>query len=166
MNQCLNERSMVRILTHDGTAVERWHLRLCADCAERYDELEEDLQTIGAVLEAPPVAEVRHRLLSWRMRWLAAATAGVAVAALALSVIWLRPQTPTQLALRSGSVTAFADDVSTALFATTDADAAPRFSEEAPYLEAALEAGWPCTQARFLTGDCNDQLSALLIEEE
>jgi hypothetical protein len=166
MNQCLSERTMLRIYTHDGTAVERWHLRMCADCAERYDEFEEDLQTIGAVLEAPPVAEVRHRLLSWRMRWLSAATAGVAVAALVWSVAWLRPQPPLQLASRSGSVTAFADDVSAALFATTDADATPRLAEDAPYLEAALEAGRPCTQARFLSGDCNDQLSALLIEEE
>jgi hypothetical protein len=166
MNRCLSERVMLRIYTQEGTLAERGHLRVCADCAERYDAFEEDLQTIGAVLEAPPVAEVRHPLLSWRVRWLSAATAGLAMAAVVASVVWLRPPAPVQVAARSGNVTAFADDVSAALFASTEGDVTPRLAAEAPYLEAALEAGWPCTQARFLRGDCNDQLSALLIEEE
>ena len=54
MKRCLNERALVRLYLHEGTATQQFHLRTCADCAERYEQLVGDLDTIGQVLKAPP----------------------------------------------------------------------------------------------------------------
>ena len=165
MNRCPNEYALVRIYTHEGTAAEQSHLRFCADCAERYDLLVEDLATIGQALDAPPAAELRERA-PWRMRWVPAAAACVALLAVAFGLARLREPSRMQVASRTASSSAFAADLSAALFASSEVDALPQLAAETPYLEAALDAGRPCTQDGFLSGECSDQLSALLSEGE
>ncbi len=61
-------------------------------------------------------------------------------------------------------MSAFAADVSEAVFATAGAGDVVQLAQETPYVRAALEADWPCTQDQFLGGECTDQLSALLFE--
>ncbi len=84
MNRCLNERALLRIYTHEGTAAEQSHLRLCADCAEHYEQLVEDLETIGQVLEAPPPGAQIRVALPRRERWMSAAAACIVLIALVL----------------------------------------------------------------------------------
>ena len=171
MNRCLSERTLLRVYTRDGTVAQREHLRLCADCAERYDRLEEDLGTLRHILEAPPpVAVARQRAGAFHMGWLPiAAVATAALVVLLVSVPWLRqpPRTSGGAAAHSPTVSAFAADVSAALFA----DGAPGTSVEVAMndtadLQAALDTGSLCTRDRYLNGECDDQLSALLYESE
>jgi DNA polymerase-3 subunit delta' len=56
MKRCLSERALLQVHNRDGTAVQQEHLRLCAGCAERYDQLVEDLGTLHLALEAPQPA--------------------------------------------------------------------------------------------------------------
>ncbi len=58
-------------------------------------------------------------------------------------------------------MSAFAADVSAALFADTDTEFA---SPESEPLAAAFQAGRTCTQEAYFNGDCSDQLSMLLWE--
>ena len=69
MKRCLSERALVRLYLREGTATQQFHLRMCADCAERYEQLVGDLDTISQVLEAPPpVGEIgRASLLAATM---------------------------------------------------------------------------------------------------
>ncbi len=166
MNRCLDERVLLRMYMHESSAAEQSHLRLCADCTEHYDQLVVDLETIGHALEAPPSAAVSRRASAARMPWVPAAVACAALAVVMLVFAWVRRSSPVQVATRIHSVSAFAGDLSDALFATSAASAFVPLAEEAPYLEAALNAGQPCTQDRFFRGACNDQLSALMIEDE
>src|ERR1019366_2231917 len=46
MNRCLSERALLRAHMAEATGAEHAHLRLCADCAERFDALVEDLHAI------------------------------------------------------------------------------------------------------------------------
>jgi len=166
MSRCLNEAALLRIHTRESVADERSHLRLCADCAERYKLLVQDLETIGRVLEAPPLgAENRRRSPSWRLQWMPVATAAcAALLVMVVGVAWLQRRVPVQVAARPSGVSAFADDLSAALFAGADTNTLPQLGGDAPYVEAALQAGQPCTQERFFTGECNDQVSALLMD--
>jgi hypothetical protein len=166
MNRCLNERALLALYTHEGTAVAQAHLRLCVDCAERYKLLVQDLETIGQALEAPPPVSEGRRVLAWRIPWIPAAIACAALLLVALDVAWVRRISPVQVGRRVPSDSVFAADLSNALFATGDANAVPQGVVELSYLDAALDAGHPCTQDRFLAGACDDQLSALLIENE
>jgi hypothetical protein len=164
MNDCLNERALLRVYTHEGTPAELSHLRLCADCAEYYERLTDDLETIEHVLQEPPaVSEIRA--VPWR-RWIPAAAACTAVMALVIAVMWLRQPAPLTVAARSSTVSAFAADLSTALFATSGTNAAAQLAADAPYLEAALNAGQPCTRDQVFTGECTDPLSAFVVEGE
>jgi hypothetical protein len=163
MNRCLGERALLRNYLHEGTAAEQSHLRQCADCAERYELLTEDLETIDQALDAPPLAAEPRR--AWPLRWVPAAAVGMAVVALLLGVAWLRR--PAPVAAHPTGLAVFVADVSDALFATGEANALPQIAAaETSYLDAALDAGHPCTRERFLAGDCSDQLSALLIDSE
>jgi hypothetical protein len=165
MNHCLSERMLFRIYLHERLGTERAHLRLCADCAERYDDLTEDLETISRVLEAPPPASKIRGVSPW-WRWVGVATACTALIALVVGVTQPRDEAGIEVAAGTSAVSAFAADLSAALFATSGTHARRQFAEEAPYLTAALEAGEPCTRDRFLTGECNDQLSALLMDSD
>jgi hypothetical protein len=165
MNRCLNERALLRISMDESTAAEQTHLRFCADCAEHYDLLLEDLETIGRALEVPPPRALHNRdVLPHRLRWMTTAIAIAALAVLVLDITWLRRSSPVQVAAHTSSVASFAADLSAALFPTTDTSTTFQLAAEAPYLEAALEMGQPCTQDRFFTGECDDQLSPVLVE--
>ncbi len=166
MKQCLSERALVRLYLREGTATQQFHLRMCADCAERYEQLVGDLDAIGQVLKAPPPVGEIGRASLWRLRWAPAAVACVLLVVLVLDAVWLRPSSPVEVAVRTSSVSAFATDLSDALFGPSDANAIPPVAVEASYLEAALEAGQPCTRERLLTGECSDEVSAFLTEGE
>ena len=89
MNRCLNERALLRMYTHESTAAERSHLRLCADCAERYDLFTEELEAIGHVLQSPPRLAIEpRRLWSIQMPWVPATAGCLALLALVLGVAW------------------------------------------------------------------------------
>jgi hypothetical protein len=165
MSPCLNERALLRMYTHESTVAERSHLRLCADCAERYDLFTEELEVIGHVLQAPPPRAVQpDRVWSIRMHWVPMAAGCITLLALMLGVGWRGRPSATQSAASTSTVSAFAADLSAALFAPSDPDGGGQLASEAPYLEAALDAGQLCTQERFFTGECNDQVSAFVIE--
>jgi hypothetical protein len=166
MKRCLSERALVWLYLREGTAAQQFHLRMCADCAERYEQLVDDLDTIGRVLEAPPPVGEIGRAPGWRLRWAPAAVACAVLVVLLLDVTWLRRSSPVEIAVRASGVSAFATDLSDALFGPSDASAPAPVGAEAPYLEAALEAGQPCTRDRFLTGECSDEVSAFLTEGE
>jgi hypothetical protein len=85
---------------------------------------------------------------------------------LVLDATWLRRSSPVEVAVRASSVSAFATDLSDALFGPSDANEIPPVAAEVSYVEAALEAGQPCTRERLLTGECSDEVSAFLAESE
>jgi len=169
MKRCLSERALLQVHNREGTAVQQEHLRLCADCVERYDQLVEDLEALHGVLQAaPPAVEVR-RAVPFSIGWVPVAAAAVALLAIVGGVRLLRAPTapPVQVASRGTAVSAFAADVSAALFA----DGAPTTTgalatTDAPYLQAALDSGSLCTRDRYFGGECDDQLSALILESE
>jgi hypothetical protein len=164
MNRCLSERALLRAHMTEATGAEHAHLRLCADCAERFDALVEDLHAIDAILtKTPPPAQLTSRVPRWRMGW-APAAACVGLLAVVVSVISLRRPTPPPMTSRSSNVSGFAADVSAALFASADAGDFSQVEAEPADLGVALEVGWACTQERYFNGECNDQLSVLLVE--
>ena len=166
MKQCLNERVLLRVHTREGTLAEREHLRLCADCAERYDQLAEDLDVLRHILQEPPPAAAVRRVEPFRVGWVPLAAAAALVVALASASLLHQPASvPVQLAARSTTVSAFATDVSAALFADSiPTTIAALTTSDASYLQAALDAGSLCTPDRYDSGECDDQLSALLLE--
>lgn len=169
MKRCLSERALLRVHTHDGTVVEREHLQGCADCAQRYDALAEDLTALQRILEEPAPAAVAQGVSPLRLGWIPMAAAAAALIALLVSGPWLRQPTPVplQVALRRSNVSAFAADVSAALFANDDPSTMVALApSDAPYLQAALDAGSPCTRDRYFNGECDDQLSALILESD
>ena len=167
MKRCLSERALLEVHSRDGTAVQQEHLRLCADCAERYDQLTEDLEVLHHALEAaPPAVEVRRVVPFW-IGWVPMAAAAVALLAIVVSALLLREPTtpPVQIVSRSNTVSAFAADVSAALFEDSAPTTTVAFTTtDAPYLQAALNVGSPCTRDGYFSGECDDQLSALLFE--
>ncbi len=166
MNRCLSERALLRVCMREGTAAEHSHLRRCADCAERQDQFAEDLETIERALAVAPLHVAKVRRLAWRpAAWMSAAVACAALGVLVLGVAWLRPSPPVQVE-QASAVSTFAADLSAALFPMNDTGATLQLAAEAPYLEAALEMGQPCTQERFFAGECDDQLSPGLIETD
>jgi hypothetical protein len=168
MKECLNERTLLQLHTRDGTTAERQHLRLCADCAERYDKLAEDLDTLRHILAAPPPLRAAARANPLRAGWIPVAAAAVALLAVLVGVPWLHQKAPapTQVAAPGAAVAAFAADVSAALFADSEPTLTVALATtDTSYLQAALDVG-PCTRDRYLNGGCDDQLSALLFEGE
>jgi len=168
MKPCLSERALLRVHSRDGTAAEREHLQLCPECAERYDALAEDLHLLRRTLEEPEPATPQLASRPLGLGWVPLAVAA-ALFALVASVPWLRHPIPAPLevASRSSNVSAFAADVSAAVFADNDATTTVALaSNDAPYLQAALDAGSPCTGDRYFDGECDDQLSALLLESD
>jgi hypothetical protein len=168
MKRCLSERGLLRVSTGEGASAEQIHLWLCADCAERYDALTNDLQAIGDVLvQAPPRGLMTSRAATVLVRWVPAAAAAMVLLGVGLAVTRLLTPAPVQVAAaRSETVSAFAADVSEALFATDDTSDGAQIAFDAPYLQAALDAGLPCTREGFANGQCNDEVSGLVFESE
>ena len=166
MNRCLGERGLLRVHSREGSAAERRHLQLCADCAEHYEQLVEDLETIGRALERPAPAGEGSRALAGRVPWMPVAVACATLLAVIVDVAWIRRSSPVRLVAQTRSVSAFATDLSDALFAPNTETSVARLPREAPFLDAALDAGRPCTRSEFLAGECDDQLSALFVEGE
>lgn len=163
MTRCLNERAMIRLYFKEGTAGEHAHLRSCADCAEAYDRLAEDLEALHATLtHLPPPQAAAAGLAVWRRPWIPAAVALLGIAIFA-GVMWHRPRVPLQVATETRSVTAFASDIATALFSAPGVYEVPDLNRSMPYLEAAFDVGQPCTGEAFFNGECSDQVSALWI---
>lgn len=166
MNRCLKERALLNISAGEGTAAQHAHLRVCADCAERYEAFTDDLKIIGDVLvQTPPTGIAVSRVPAALVRWVPLAAAAAVLLAVGLTVTRLYAPTLVQVAARSGNVPAFAADVSAAVFASDD-DATMQMASDAPYLRAALEAGLPCPQVGVFEGECDDQISALAFESD
>lgn len=162
MSRCLSERALVRLQMKEGGADEHAHLLACGDCTRRFNRLGDDLRVIHEVLTAaPPAAVARHRLPNVFGAWVPAAALSVAVVAILVSLIWPRLPVAPQGAGHNGSVSAFATDVSTAVFAGAATAEPLEIASDAPYLRAAFEEGWPCTGEQFFAGECDDQVSAL-----
>ena len=167
MNRCLRERALLGISAGEGTTAQHAHLRVCADCAERYDALTDDLKAISDVLvQVPPAAIAPRHVPEMLLRWVPVAAAAAMLLAVGLAVTQLQAPVPVQVATRSGNVPAFAADVSAAVFAGDDDSATIQIASDAPYLRAALEAGLPCAQVGVFEGECDDQISALAFESD
>ncbi len=163
MNGCLNERALLALYCEEEDPIGRSHLRLCADCAERYDALTEDLDLIGMTLKGTPPVPLRVRTLPLRPRLLAAAALGT-LAAFVIGITVLQRPTPSQTVAHHSSLSALASDVSDAVFSNATLSDDSQLALETAYTRAVSEADWPCTQDRFLDGECTDQLTALLFE--
>ncbi len=162
MNGCLNERALLALYYQEENPTGRSHLRVCADCAERYDALADDLERIVTTLNGPAPARLQGRVLPLRPRLLAAAVG--TFAALTITLVALhRPTSPQSVARRS-TLSALASDVSDAVFANAIVSDDSQLAPDTAYVRAALEADWPCTQDRFLDGECTDQVSALVFD--
>jgi len=166
MRRCLRERALFDVLSGDGTPAQHAHLRLCAGCAERFDALSDDLGAISGVLAQRPPWRVARRVAWPRQRWVPLGVAAAVLLAVGVATTLLRAPAPVPLALSSASMPAFADDVSAALFASGDDSGSAPSAIDAPYLQAALEAGLPCTQQRIFDGECEDQIFALVLQSD
>jgi len=163
MTRCLNERALVRVYFKDGTAAEHSHLRWCADCAEAYDRLVDDLEAIHETLASvSPAPLAAAHAVPWRRAWVPLAALALAVIAIVVGVLWRQPPAPIQVAAETRSVSAFGRDIASALFPGAGIDTVAEFGSDAPYLYAALEAGRPCSEDAFVNGECSDQVSALM----
>jgi hypothetical protein len=101
MKRCLSERTLLRVHGSDGTVAEREHLRFCADCAERYDRFEEDLDSLRRILDTPPLAaSVRHTHAA-RIRWMPIAATAAALVAVLVGVRAFRQPGAVPVARRS-----------------------------------------------------------------
>jgi hypothetical protein len=98
--------------------------------------------------------------------WIPAAAVSVATIAIVVSIGWLRQPAPAQRAAGNRNLSAFADDVSSAVFAGVGFGDAVDVRADAPDLRVAMADGWPCTRDAFFNGECSDQVSALLLEVE
>jgi len=166
MNHCLDEPTLLRVSMEEGTAAEQWHVRSCRECGQRYTRLVADLASIRHVLvDTPPPRIVTRHPLPRPGRWMAAAAACAALLLWGIRVAHVHDGMSPSLTEPNGSLTALADDLSAALF-ESDVNRYPQLALDAPYVEAALTAGQPCTRDGFYAGECNDQLSAFTTEEE
>lgn len=167
MRRCLRERALLDILSGDGTAAQYAHLRLCADCAERYDALSDDVQAIsGALVQTSPPPRAASHVPRALLRWVPLGAVAAVLLAVGVAATLLRAPAPEPLTIASVNVPAFAADVSAALFASGDETGSTLSAADAPYLQAALEAGLPCTQERFFDGECEDQVFALVLQSD
>jgi hypothetical protein len=163
MMRCLDERRLFLLHINDGTSAERAHLRLCADCAERYDALVDDLARIGSALKSPPPRMLAPaRPFSPRAPQLVFVGAGVMIAVVALASSWLLRPAPMQVAAAPANVGAFVDEVSVALFQVGDSETGVSIDGDISAVRTALSGRYPCTTAQSLSEECDDELSALL----
>ena len=162
MTRCLRERRLLLIQAGEGTPAEHAHLRLCADCVERYDALFDDLELIGQVLKAPPPRlPAPAGAFSSRVPRLALAGVGVSILAVALIAGGLRRQSSVDVAAGFPSVGRMAEEVSLALLSTDDVMPAAVTGSDGGDVRAALSGRWPCPSADSLGGECDDELSVL-----
>ncbi len=160
---CLRERRYLSVQAGEGTPAEYRHLRQCADCAERYDALLEDLELIGAVLTAPPPRlSAPAGAFSSRVPRLTVAGAGIATLAVALVAgnLWLR--SPVTAAREPANVGGLAEEFSIALLSADDLQPVSATGPDVSDVRAALSGHWPCPWEESGGGECDDDLSALL----
>jgi hypothetical protein len=173
MSRCLRDETLWRLYEGEGTEAERSHLKECAACTKRYQQLAADLQVIGRVLQEPPPlhASSRSRRLL-RVRWVPVAAALAVVAAFVWGGVWLRePSRPGASGeMRDEEVVRLLnEELSLALFATANLNlgAVPARATDSAYLQAALDGGWPCEpQKQSRSADCETDPLSLLLEEE
>lgn len=166
MRRCLNERALLRVYLNEPTADDAFHLRMCADCAERYDAFVDDLEAIDAALSGTPPPAVARRVVSpWRAGWVPAAALAAAVAVV-VGMTVMRSAAPPETATHRTTVSQFAADVSDAVFASAADSEEFATAADAPDLGAALDAGRPCTREQILEGECNDDVSVLLFASD
>ena len=166
MTRCLRDDALLMLSCGDGSAAERAHLGSCAACDARYAQLTNDLSLIGRALSEPPPRTSAYRLHPRGIRWIpaAAAVAGMLVLVMGVTQFW--SPSPVQVATQTASVSAFVDDVSSALFATSNEVALAESPSDMAHLQAALAGGWPCTRDQLYNGECDDQLAAVAWTEE
>jgi len=162
MNRCLTDQLLLQLHAGEATAEQRFHVRICADCAERYEELAGDLATITRTLAGPP-PRVLRTLPLWRHRAVLGTLACAASALCATMMVWRLNAVSHRTTVSPSTVAAFADDVSAAVFTPTDTAA---LTFDTSVLAAALDGGRPCTGAGVLSGDCTDEVSALAADDE
>ena len=147
----------------EGTAAEYDHLRLCADCAERYDALLEDLELIGDVLKGPPPRRPAFAgAFSSRVPRLAVAGAGIAMLAVVLAAGSLWRRSPATAEPQAANVRGLAEEVSIALLSADDLQPVSASGPDVSDVRAALSGRWPCPWEESGGAECDDDLSALL----
>lgn len=124
MSPCLSDTALMRVIAELATAAEREHLAACRSCADRYRQLDRELDLIGHVLAETP--EPRPRAAPGSRRW-RGAVVGLSAAAIALLVwvevaVWRALSPPP--AVPPQEVAAVLADVSRALFSVSG-DPAP-----------------------------------------
>ena len=160
---CLSERRFLSVQAGEGTAADYNHLRLCADCAERYDALLEDLELIGEVLKAPPPRlPATAGAFSSRVPRLAVAGVGVTILAAVLVAggVWRR--SAVSVLPEPANVGGLAEEISIALLSADDLLPASAPGPDVSEMHAALSGRWPCPSVESASGECDDDLSALL----
>ncbi len=166
MRQCLSERRLLECYSGDGPSADHAHLRGCADCADRFDRLRDDLDALGRVLEGPPPAVVRRSFrASFGLGWAAAVVAAALLGVIIIGRSQSRQPARPQLTAAQVDVSGFSRDLSAALFASGEAEARPTDADVA-YLQAALGDEWPCTREQMLNGECDGPVYALVADEE
>jgi len=183
MNRCLDDRALLLAAIGEGSTEECAHLASCRSCGSRCAQLKSDLDVLSTALRGVPPRLAPAPSSHYTNRFWVGALAMAATVTVIVALQWLRRPPGTELArvgaapsaaTRSRDVSAYAEEVSAAMFDTAADrrlssgifDVAPRdngqrLTPEAATLEDALDAGSPCTGQRFMSGDCNDYVSAL-----
>ncbi|HZP37179.1 MAG TPA: hypothetical protein VFE48_11915 [Methylomirabilota bacterium] len=135
MTPCLSDDALTRIHADLGSIVERAHLAGCPACTARSRRIRRDLELITAVLRDTPEPIARHAPARGSRRWLPAAVALSAVAAVLLVrvevAVW-RAATPPP-SMPPQEVAAILSDVSASLFSLSgDPTPATTVVEESP----------------------------------
>jgi hypothetical protein len=164
MNQCLDERALLRMYVGDAPAGAPAHVRACVTCGARYAELDADVGAILRALEARPPGVVRPRLRGTvRHAWVPLAAAAAILVALAAAYVQRPGAQPLQVSMRTSDVSRFANDLSTALFASASSPDVQGSISDTADVEAALNGGWPCTRDGTFGAECDNQLGVLLV---
>src|SRR5262245_34123052 len=162
MSRCLRNRTLLALVSGEGTAYHRTHLMSCQACDTRYQRLVRNLNVIEQVLlTTAPLEAVPDNHPRLVVRWVFAATL---TAILFLS--WIGFWRSSDLTTPSSATTAQREEiyqfletaVAPALFATTETgqQALPTSVSSADYLQAALGSEWPCGyHASVLAPECN-----------
>ncbi len=166
MNRCLSDQALLEIHAHEGAVADQAHLRGCHACADRYRQLADDLMTIGHVLAAPPPVATSGRGAAWGVPWMPVAVVGAALAVVLLDVVAVRRLSPVEFAAPSIRGADFAEELDSALFELPETNTLAAVGFETAALDAALDMGVPCTGDRYVSGECDDPLSSLVIEED
>jgi hypothetical protein len=183
MNRCLDDRVLLLAAIGEAGTEDCTHLASCRPCSSRYAQLKGDLDVLSTALRGVPPRLAPAPSSHYTNRFWVASLAMAATVTVIVALQWLRRPAGTELAgvgaepaaaTRSRDVSAYAEEVSAAMFDTAadrrlssgifdvaTRDNGQRLTPDAATLEDALDAGSPCTGQRFMSGDCNDYVSAL-----